>query len=91
MGFAKTVDSNDTSSAKDTSWKSAGFINFYLPAEDGTRIKLGAVGLKTENDNHKLLMDWIAKDPANVTKLLSMLQVDFQSATPAAKPKLILA
>jgi hypothetical protein len=85
MGFAQTV-TTETTTSKDTNWKSAGFLNFYLPAEDGSRIKLGAIGLKTENSNQKMLMDWLTKDPANIASLVAMLQVDYQSATPVAKP-----
>lgn len=70
-------------SASNESWKASGFINLYLPAKDGKRRKLGAIGLKDSKVNEKQLMDWLQEDPANVEILKSKLIVEFQSAAPS--------
>ena len=87
MAFAQTVPPT----TNDTAWKAQGFLNFYLPADNGTKIKLGFIGLKESNANQKLLMDWLAADPKNVTEMLARITVDYQSASQVGKPKFSLA
>lgn len=66
-------------------WKAQGFLNLYLPAKDGgKRRKLGAIPLKDSKPAEKILMAWLAEDPAgNSAKILSKLIIEYQSATPA--------
>jgi len=67
------------------SWKSQGFINFYLPTADGKgRRKLGAVPLQEANLTQKPLLDWLKEDPTRVAKILAQLQIEFRLAEPAA-------
>ncbi len=88
MAFAQTAV---TTPSNDTSWKAQGFLNFYLPADNGTKIKLGFIGLKESNENQKLLMDWLAADPKNVAEMMTKITVDYQSASQVGKPKFSLA
>ena len=89
MAFAQT-SAAQTTPTNDTAWKAQGFLNFYLPADDGSKIKLGFIALKDSNANQKLLMDWLAADPKNVSEMLNRLTVDYQSASPVGKPKFSL-
>ncbi len=62
-------------------WKAQGFINLYLPNKNGTRTKLGFIALKDSNVNHKMLIEFLEKDPeAGIAKLLENLQMDYRSA-----------
>lgn len=79
---AATQTSND-------SWKAAGFLNFYLPGPDGKPSKLGAIGIKAGHGTDDLL-EYLGKDPANAAKLLSVITVNYQSATPSSKNKFVL-
>ena len=75
---AQTNDSQE-------SWKAAGFINLYLPSTDGNkRKKLGAIPLRANKPSEAALLEWLKKDPANVEKLLSKLELDFQSVEASA-------
>lgn len=77
MAFAKT---NTQAAPANDSWKSQGFLNFYLPAKNGTRRKLGFIALKETKPNEKTLLDWLNEDPSRVATLLSKLEIDFQPA-----------
>ena len=67
------------------SWKAEGFINLYLPSTDGgKRKKLGAIPLRANKPSEAALLAWLQKDPANVEKLLSKLELDFQSVEASA-------
>ena len=66
-------------------WKADGFINLYLPSTDGNkRKKLGAIPLRANKPSEAALLEWLKKDPANVEKLLSKLELDFQSVEASA-------
>lgn len=65
------------------SWKAQGFLNFYLPAKNGGRKKLGAIPLKEAKGNEKQLLAWLNEDPSRVAKILASLEIEFQSALPA--------
>jgi hypothetical protein len=65
------------------SWKAQGFLNFYLPAKNGGRKKLGAIPLKESKLNEKQLLAWLNQDPSRVATILSQLEIEFQSAVPA--------
>lgn len=63
-------------------WKADGFINLYLEDKDGKRRKLGALSLKDSDPRQKTLRAWLEADPSRVSKVLSALVADYQSATP---------
>lgn len=71
-------------SSTDDSWKSAGFINIYVPTKDGGRRKLGAIGLRDDKEQEKTLREWLEADPANLAKLQAKLIVEYNSAEPRA-------
>ena len=76
------AQNNDTNQE---SWKAAGFVNRYLPSTDGNkRKKLGAIPLRANKPSEAALLEWLKKDPANVEKLLSKLELDFQSVEASA-------
>jgi len=64
-------------------WKAQGFLNFYLPAKNGARKKLGAIPLKESRTSDKALLAWLNEDPSRVATILSKLEIEFQSALPA--------
>jgi hypothetical protein len=65
------------------SWKAQGFLNLYLPGLNGQRKKLGAIPLKESKASEKKLLAWLNEDPSRVAQILSKLEMEYQSATPA--------
>lgn len=65
------------------SWKAQGFLNLYLPSKTGARKKLGAIPLKESKASEKALLQWLNEDPSRVAQILSKLEIEYQSATPA--------
>jgi hypothetical protein len=63
-------------------WKAQGFLNFYLPTQDGKRKKLGAIALKESRADEKRLLAWLNEDPARAEKILANMIVEYRSATP---------
>jgi hypothetical protein len=84
MAFNKTE--TPVSAEKDTSWKAQGFLNLYLPAKNGGRKKLGAIPLKSSRPHEAVLLEWLNGDPARAASLLTVLEIEYQSAeaNPAA-------
>ncbi len=76
---AATTNSNRTNN---DNWKADGFLNLYLPSKQGGRRKLGAIPLKSGKASEKQLIEWLAEDPTRVGKILSQLEMEYQSATP---------
>lgn len=74
---------NAAAATSNDSWKSQGFVNFYLVDKSGKERKVGAIGLKESKANEKQLMEFLEADPANVDHFASKLIVKYQSATPA--------
>jgi hypothetical protein len=81
MAFAQRNNNSNTDN-NNAAWKAQGFINLYLPTQDGKKVKLGAIPLKESKTNEKTLLDWLNKDPANAQKLLGQMQIEFKSADP---------
>ena len=81
MAFAtSSAAQTPASSSNNDSWKAQGFLNFYLPAKNGQRRKLGAIPLKDSKVNEKQLRAWLEEDPARVAQILAKLEVEYQSA-----------
>lgn len=83
MAFNRNGNNNSAPAAANTTnddWKAQGFINFYLPAKDGSRRKLGAIPLKESKPQEKILLDWLEADPKNVEALLAKLIVEYRPA-----------
>ena len=79
---AAAAQTNDTNQE---SWKADGFVNLYLPSTDGNkRKKLGAIPLRANKPSEAALLEWLKKDANNVAKLLSKLELDFQSVEASA-------
>ena len=84
MAFRTNTAAAQTNDSQE-SWKAAGFVNLYLPSTDGgKRKKLGAIPLRANKPSEAALLEWLKKDPANVEKLLSKLELDFQSVEASA-------
>lgn len=86
MAFQTNTGNNNSQSnnaSNDESWKAVGFLNFYLPANDGTRSKLGAIPLKAGKPREKELANWIAEDPNRVALILAKLELEYASAEPS--------
>lgn len=85
MAFRTNTAAAQTNDNNQESWKAAGFVNLYLPSTDGgKRKKLGAIPLRANKPSEAALLEWLKKDPANVEKLLSKLELDFQSVEASA-------
>lgn len=85
MAFRTNTAAAQTNDTNQDSWKASGFINLYLPSTDGgKRKKLGAIPLRSSKPSEAALLEWLKKDPANAAKLLSKLDIDFQSVEASA-------
>ena len=84
MAFATSsaAQTTSTANAANENWKAQGFLNFYLPAKNGQRRKLGAIPLKESKANEKQLLAWLNEDPSRVSQILAKLEIEFQSAAP---------
>ena len=82
MAFATSsaAQTTSTANAANENWKAQGFLNFYLPAKNGQRRKLGAIPLKESKANEKQLLAWLNEDPSRVTQILAKLEIEYQSA-----------
>ena len=80
MAFATSSAAPAQPSTNNESWKAQGFLNFYLPAKNGQRRKLGAIPLKESKANEKRLLAWLNEDPSRVTQILAKLEIEYQSA-----------
>lgn len=80
MAFATSSAAPAQPSTNNESWKAQGFLNFYLPAKNGQRRKLGAIPLKESKVNEKQLLAWLNEDPSRVTQILAKLEIEYQSA-----------
>lgn len=81
MAFNNKSNTDNTDSSNE-GWKAQGFLNLYLPSKDGKKRKLGAIPLKESKPSEKALLVWLNEDPTRVAKILSALQIEFQSAVP---------
>lgn len=79
--MAFTTETTKPAAQTNDNWKAQGFLNFYLPTQDGGRKKLGAIPLKEAKPNEKTLLAWLNEDPARVQSLMNKLEVEYQSAT----------
>ena len=80
MAFATSSAAPAQPSTNNESWKAQGFLNFYLPAKNGQRRKLGAIPLKESKVNEKRLLAWLNEDPSRVAQILAKLELEYQSA-----------
>ena len=55
----------------------AGFINYYLKGKGDSRIKVGAMPLRSSVAREANLVKWLSK-PENLTKFVENLQVEYQ-------------
>jgi hypothetical protein len=80
MAFNSSAAVAQTTSTNNENWKAQGFLNFYLPAKNGQRRKLGAIPLKEAKASEKELLAWLNEDPSRVATILSKLELEYQSA-----------
>ena len=83
--MAKMLNTAAAAVSTDTSWKSDAFVNFYVRRDDGSRVKIGAFGLKESKKFESGLIKRLQQEGA-VADLMKVLEVDFQmaeSSTPA--------
>lgn len=65
--------------------KAVGYLNFYLPTENGGKRKIGNSGipLREANANERKLAEWLAQDPeARAALLMGKLILEYNSAEP---------
>ncbi len=67
-----------------------GYLNLYLPRQNGARMKVGAVSLRSSSEDQQKLADFIAASPDNLAKVIGKLQVEYQSTTRAEGSELDL-
>jgi hypothetical protein len=80
--MAFTTETTKPANTND-SWKAQGFLNFYLPTQDGGRRKLGAIPLKDSKPNEKTLLAWLNEDPTRVQMIINKLELEYQPAQQA--------
>lgn len=80
MAFVMNTRTQADTAANNEAWRAGGFLNFYLPTENGETKKLGAIGLRLNNEDEDALRQWLDADPANLEKLAQHLTVVYRSA-----------
>lgn len=82
MAFAtsSTAQSTNAAAPSNENWKAQGFLNFYLPAKNGQRRKLGVIPLKESKANEKQLLAQLNEDPSRVAQILAKLEIVYHSA-----------
>jgi hypothetical protein len=80
MAFSNRKSNNQEQDQAD--WKASGFVNIYLPTQNGGEFKLGAVPLKDSVANAKTLREWLEASPENIEKLIPKIRFEYRSATP---------
>lgn len=87
MGYQSNSNSNslrfgstDRQLAQDTSWKSQGFLNLWLPKTDGELHKLGFIGLKESDPVQAELLKMVRADVTTVDLILANLIIEYRSA-----------
>lgn len=88
MAFDKTpaAAGNTNNNGIPANKKAVGFLNFYLPTENGGKRKIGAAGiaLREANANEAKLAEWLGADPeARIQLLLKTLIVEYNTVEPA--------
>ncbi len=78
--MARNLSTGKPAASVDTSWKATAFLNIYLPSKDGSKRKLGAIGLKASKDSEAVLIEWLKADPSRASKIASQVIMDFQMA-----------
>lgn len=84
MGFRQQSNQQMNNSNNDQAWKASGFLNLYLPSQDGKRAKLGAIALRDNNEKEAQLVKWLSEDPTRAAKILAKLEIEYRSAEPKA-------
>lgn len=82
MAFNKSNAQRSTNADTNSneSWKAQGYLNLYLPSQNGGRRKLGAIPLKDSKANEATLRTWLEADPENINTLLSKIEMEYQPA-----------
>ncbi len=83
MAFNKDNQSDSGNNANAVKDNPTGYLNFYIPKKDGSRKKLGAIGLKDSNIDQKHLREWLDADENNVAILLSALILEYTAVNSA--------
>jgi len=86
MAFtSNTLRSNDASTS-DEKWKAQGFINVFMDVvKKGkeTRVKVGVLPLKDSVELHRMMREWLEKNPEdNAPKLRDRFVLEYRSAEP---------
>jgi len=92
MGFdtGNQAPQGNNVSAIPANRKAFGFLNLYLPGQNGERKKLGTIQLKENTPNEKALAVWLAADgneelhEKRLDQLVNSIIVDFNLADKGA-------
>ena len=61
--------------------KATGFLNLYLPWNDGTNKKIGAIALRDTKATDKMLLDLIEKNPSAAVEMIkNSLIIEYRSS-----------
>lgn len=81
MAFNAKENTNPNANAtKREDWKADAFLNVWLTRPDGSRVKLGAIGLKKSRRFENAIIERLNADPSAIQTLVSKLEIDFQMA-----------
>lgn len=82
--MAKLINSEvpANNSTKET-WRADRFLNISVPTKDGGQKQIGGLALKLSDANHKVLIEWLDKDPENnLRKLVNKMLFTYNDANP---------
>ena len=79
--------SNTTGNSNSAEWRADGFINLYLPSEDGSRVKIGAIPLRASDEAQLQLLEYLRSDATAIEEVLGLLVADFREAKASGSGK----
>ena len=83
-GAGNNTNTGNGNGGNNDSWKAQGFLNIYLPTQDGKKRKLGSIPLKESKQSEKELLNWLNEDATRVKHIISLMIIEYQAAEQAA-------
>ena len=80
---AANLASTNTRGSNSAPRKNAkGFLNLYLPTQDGGKRKLGTIALRDGYDAEMEIFALLKEDPAALARIVNALEIDFKEYNP---------
>jgi hypothetical protein len=82
MAFNPAGNTNQAQdNVRQASWEAEGFLNVYMPTQDGGRMKVGAIPLRKSKPRELQLAQYLAQDPdgVRIANVMAKLEIEYGS------------